>query len=264
MSFNLSLEERNQLKDAHLKNAKNIFFGSTLAQFTNAPLKKTCLIEDKLDPAQVLQLVHRRQINHVIQNSFQSLEEKIQIMSALDKDTYSYYDIEFDLLVKKNRVKILKFFTSTEREKVMSKSFEFLQIDPSSARNTKVQSVLEEMVMNAQISAPTIRRSDKVLLSEIKIEQSDDLVSFSLIDRYGALNTEKFLMKVESGLSVGMSNAINYGRGGAGVGSSIIFNFVDSLYLGCIPNKITRVSVVMPYNKSEKKLELIQKSLNIV
>lgn len=264
MSFNLSLEERNQLKDTNLKSAKNIFFGSTLAQFTNAPLKKTCLIDDKLDPAQVLQLVHRRQINHVIQNSFQSLEEKIQIMSALDKDTYSYYDIEFDLLVKKNRVKILKFFTSTEREKVMSKTFEFLQIDPCSSRNTKVQSVLEEMVMNAQISAPTIRRSDKVLLSEIKIEQSDDLVSFSLIDRYGALNTEKFLMKVESGLSVGMSNAINYGRGGAGVGSSIIFNFVDSLYLGCIPNKITRVSVVMPYNKSEKKLELIQKSLNIV
>lgn len=71
-------------------------------------------------------------------------------------------------------------------------------------------------------------------------------------------------MKVESGLSIGMSNAINFGRGGAGVGSSIIFNYVDSLYLGCIPNKITRVSVVMPYNKSEKKLELIQKSLNIV
>ncbi len=264
MSFNLSIDERNELKQKIIPNPQNLFVATALSWFTDAPLKKGCLIDDGLNSEQVLQLVHRRQINHVIQNSFQSLEEKLEIMAALDKDTYSYYDIEFDMLVKKNRVKILKFFTSTEREKVMDKTFEFLQIDPHSARNTKVQSVLEELVMNAQISAPNIRKSDKVLLSEIKIEQSDDLEAFSLIDRYGALNTDRFLMKVESGLSVGMSNTINFGRGGAGVGSSIIFNFADSLYLGCIPNKITRVSVVMPYNKSEKKLELIQKSLNIV
>lgn len=124
--------------------------------------------------------------------------------------------------------------------------------------------VAEELIMNAQITAPMQRENLRPAKSDFKVELGKGLIAFSCIDYYGLLNAEKFLKRVESGYNVGLGQTINYGRGGAGLGSSIIYKNSETLYLGCFTDRCTRVSSVMPFFKSERELVNMQKSLHVI
>jgi hypothetical protein len=137
-------------------------------------------------------------------------------------------------------------------------------MDPGSARVTKAVEVMEELLMNAQINAPLLRQGSISARSFIKVEYSDKLLAISVVDYYGSLDWKKFLKKIENCLALGLDKALNMGRGGAGLGSSIIFRNCDSLFLGVIPSKKTRVSVIMPYKGPDKKYESMQKSIHII
>ena len=103
------------------------------------------------------------------------------------------------------------------------------------------------------------------VLSKYLNEPASKIVAISLIDDYGTLIYSKFLNQIESCLNIGVSASINHNRQrGAGIGSSIIFNAIDSLYLGCIAGKKTRVTAIIPFGISDKIQEKLQKSIFLI
>ena len=264
MDFKLDLEGRQSLVKNLQLDEKKLNISLSHKGFVNSPSRINILFEDQLSESQIIQLVMYRDLRHIIQNSVQSADEKIEFLNTLIKDSKDYFGLDFNMLEEGSASEIFEFTTLTNREERIGKICEFCLMDPTSSRAIRAVETMEEMIMNAQINAPLLRQGSVSARSFIKVEYSDSLMAISVVDYYGSLDWKKFLKKIENGLALGLDKALNFGRGGAGIGSTIIFRNCDSLYLGVIPQKKTRVSVVMPYKAADKKYENIQKSIHII
>ena len=233
--------------------------------FAKDPALISTLLVDGLTNEQVIQLVLRSEISHVIQNSFESIESKIKLIQRLDKNYMGFYDSKFTILEKPEEMQEFTFLRSENREIVLDKVSVFLKIDRLKTRHFNLISVLNEMIMNAQAVSMSLKSTINFpSIIRLVVEKSKDLVVFSVFDNAGILNFDKFFKKIEQTQELGYRQSINFGHGGAGIGTSIIFNNSDSIFLSCMPNQLTRVSAVIPFNKSEEELTLGQKSIHLI
>lgn len=264
MDFKLDLPGRQNLIKNLKYDEKKLNVALSHKDFVKNVNKLNVLFEDQLSESQLVQLVMYRDLRHIVQNSFQSADEKIDFLNSLMDGKKDYFGLDFNMLEEGSASEIYEFTALTNRQDLINKVCEFCLLDPAGSRATRAVEVLEELIMNAQINAPLLRQGSISARSFVKIEYSDKLLAISVFDYYGSLDWKKFLKKIENGLALGLDKALNFGRGGAGIGSTIIFRNCDSLFLGVIPSKKTRVSVIMPYKAAEKKYENIQKSIHII
>lgn len=265
MSFSLSIDDRkNQFA------AEKVALTNTISGFTMLDLekelsyktKKLAIFDDELSPVQVIGLAHRKSIDYVVQNSLQPFCEKVRILSAIDRNVQSYFREDFTFFTNPIAKHKIIFDSNTPRKTILNLSFHRLQIDIDANRSSQLKAALEELIMNAQIDARNLGSSKTNLKSTLILEKVDKLVAVSIIDLYGTLTYSKFIGQIESVLNVGVSDSINHNRQrGAGIGSSIIFNAAESLYLGCLPNEKTRVTAIIPFGLSEANQEKLQKSI---
>lgn len=268
MSFSLTVDDRKQQFEA-----ENVALNNTVSAFNMAELidqehtaymkeKKLAVLEDQLTPKQVVGLAHRQNVDYVIQNSLQPFSEKVKILNAIDRDKKEFFREEFSFFIDPVCKHKIIFDSNTPRKTILNLTFHRLEIDIDASRSQNLKTALEEMIMNAQIDARILGNQTANLKSTLILEKKDKLVAASIIDLYGTLTYSKFIGQIESVLEIGFSNSINHNRArGAGIGSSIIFNASDSLYLGCLPSEKTRVTAVIPVGLSETKQEKLQKSI---
>lgn len=266
MSFNMNLENRKQVLEKYdITKNKNFYCCSAISEYKPQQEKISILIEDGLTELQIIELVLKHNLKHIIQNSFQSIDEKINLVTSFALEEKNFFDQNLDILTNHNFKKSFLIKQEGNRLQFVEELLVSMGLDPKSQRTQPMQEILHELIMNAQLSAPQLSPVKKNLDSILKVEKNENTVAFSMIDFYGSLSINKFLKKIQTALLVGAREAINYTSiGGAGLGSSIILRNSDSLLVGCIPNKITRVSVITPLSLSEKKLQLLQKSLHII
>ncbi|OFZ29066.1 MAG: hypothetical protein A2622_13320 [Bdellovibrionales bacterium RIFCSPHIGHO2_01_FULL_40_29] len=264
MSYRLPSPDRDQM-------IKLVNSNSHAFQLSSSPkdsihqLGKVCtLFGDGLTDAQLLELILYRNFRSIVQNSFQPAPEKLETMKRISVDPGKFLDLDFQLLEIGSATKDFPFTQQTNRDSVIREICEFALLKPESARATKALQTLEELLMNAQVNAPALRPTNDKMLSYIKIEYTDRLLAISAFDCYGSLDCKKFLKKIEAGMALGLGKSMNLGKGGAGLGSSLIFQNCDSLFLGVTPNRKTRVSVIMPYNVTERKYEGLQRSIHVL
>lgn len=264
IAYAIELEERKKISEPLLTKGDriNVFF--ELADFKKKPGKKNLLITDQIEEKQVLNMALRQEIHHIIQNSMQSLEDKVQRINNLSEDYRKYFHSHYNILSDPEIVKVFQIGPKDNRLTHIESIFKWLELDMMSSRAQPMVQVIEELIMNAQITAPLQRTNVTPKNVELKIEKKKDLLAISAIDYYGTLGIDKFLKRIENAFTVGLGQSINFGRGGAGLGSSIIYKYAESVYLGCITEQCTRVSIIMPYNKSEKVFSTIQKSIHVI
>jgi hypothetical protein len=265
MSFHLSFEDRKQQfadEKVVFKNTVSVFNMVELEKEVSKKTKKIAIFDDELNAEQVIELAYRKGIDYVVQNSLQPLSEKVKILSALDKNNQEFFQEDFTFFTHSTGKHKIIFDSNTSRKTILNLSFHRLQIDIEAHRSSHLKCALEEIIMNAQIDAHNLGANKGHLKSTLILEKIDKLVAVSVIDYYGTLTYNKFTGQIESVLKIGFSNSINHNRTrGAGIGSSIIFNAADSLYLGCLPNQMTRVSAIIPFGLSETNQEKLQKSI---
>jgi hypothetical protein len=267
MSYSLSLEDRKQQFEAEKVKFDHTISGFSIQDLQNEAttgykVKKLAVMEDQLSAKQVIELTHRQNIDYVIQNSLQPLSEKIKTLAVIDKNSSDFYLDDFTFfstLISKHKI---IFDSNTPRKTILNLAFHRLEVDVEANRSHHLKSALEELIMNAQIDARNLGHSKENLKSTLLIEKMEKMVAVSIIDLYGTLTYGKFTGQIESVLNIGVTDSINHNRQrGAGIGSSIIFNAADSLYLGCIPGEKTRVTAIIPFGLSDTNQEKLQKSL---
>ncbi len=260
----MTLGTREQMiKDLH-HDQSHLYIGASRKSFQVLQNKMSALFEDAITENQLLELVLYHGIRHVVQNSLQKVQSKLDFLKKMSFSHTAYFDMDFNLLGDQASNKVFEFNHYTSRDKIINQVCEFANLDPTSSRSSRPLQTLEELLMNAQITAVGGKPKDIKVMSHLKVEFDDQsLICLSAIDPYGSLEIKKFLKKVEAGQALGLDQSMNFGKGGAGVGSSLIFQNCDSLFLGVQPQKKTRVSVIMPYNVTERKYEGIQKSIHI-
>ncbi len=264
MSYRLDMGQREnliQVTKADINSwqltARHIVVDKTSGKFFS-------LFEDGLTDGQLLEYITYRSYKSILQNSYQAASEKLALLKTLSSNKRQYFSEDFNLLEEGSACQNFPFNRQSDRDEVISKVCQFIQIDPKSHRSSRIIQTIDELLMNAQITAALDKNILQHSMSLLKIEFADRLLAISTFDQYGTLDCRKFLKKVESGLALGIDKSINFGKGGAGIGSSLIFRNCDSLFLGVYANKKTRVSVIMPLNVTEKKFEGLQRSIHVI
>jgi hypothetical protein len=81
-------------------------------------------------------------------------------------------------------------------------------------------------------------------------------------DPYGSLGIARYLSKVKATYALGAAATMDFGSGGAGIGSYIIFNTGASLYIGVKPGQSTVICCVLPLGMSNRKRAALSKHLH--
>jgi len=264
MSFKIDIAERERIIKSLNADPNYMYISAKHVSMEKQSDKICTLFEDGLSDNQLLGYLTYRNYRSILQNSYQPAVEKLELLKKLSYNKLNFFNIEFDLLEEGAATRNFSFTHQTPRDDVFNEVCEFAMMDPESARSTRMRQTVEELLMNAQITARGTKSSLGKMQSYLKVEYTESLIAFSAFDDYGSLECKKFLKKVETGLALGLNNSINFGKGGAGLGSSLIFQNSDSLFLGVSANKKTRVSSIMPYNVTERKFEGLQRSLHII
>lgn len=143
-----------------------------------------------------------------------------------------------------------------------------------------VSAVADEFITNAIYNAPFIDPNTHVnpglsrMDTEIKLKggrvarllmaHDDARLVVACEDPYGSLNLDQYLNKIRSTYIRGPAATMNFGSGGAGLGSYIIFNAGSSLYFGVKAARVTLLCCVIPLKMSYKKRVLLPKHLHVI
>jgi hypothetical protein len=171
------------------------------------------------------------------------------------------------------------FTKSAEKQSILDGTRAGLaKITKSSSLMDELCSVADEFITNALYNAPF---TDPVTHINAKVNRSTTIVdlpperaarlflaedghrlAIGVCDQFGSLNIESYLKRIASCYETGLAGAINFGSGGAGIGSYIIYNMGSSLYYGVIPGKATVLVCVVPYRLNRRQREGMPKHLH--
>lgn len=268
MSYSLAIESRKKdIENFILKHQPlvNMELASSVKEYQAARVKEsTILVEDGLSPSQILEMCINRNLKHVIQNSKMPLDQKFEIAQRLLRNPVESLNFSFPLFEEPEIRHSFEFSSDTKRSILVNTVLNKLGVDIKNHNQEHIVTSAEELIMNAQVHAPRYGAFKSPHRMSFLTEKKDDYVALSVFDDYGTLTINKFLNKILNTYTVGVKESINYGTGGAGLGSSIIFANAEVLYLGVLPKRITRVTVLCPIKKREKEKELEQKSIQII
>ncbi|AZZ36325.1 hypothetical protein CIK05_05820 [Bdellovibrio sp. qaytius] len=222
------------------------------------------MVTDNMSPLDCLSVIRDRKITNVVQNSIQCLSDKLQFLKTIDYKFEDYFDPKLSLL--SGDVVCVPFMLTEDRTEVIQKAFLQAYLDLDMTKYQYLFQVATELVMNAQIDAPKISKKTNVANSMLIVEKNmaKGLVSISTIDHYGSLDPYKMLENIYAANKNGFRDSMSKNSIGAGLGSALIYEHTDSLVMGVIPDVMTRVSAILPYGVSEKKINQIQKSIHII
>jgi hypothetical protein len=141
-----------------------------------------------------------------------------------------------------------------------------------------VLSVTDEMFTNAVFNAPFVdpvtqanpgvdRHATQVKFdagkqARIFLAHDESRLLVGCEDPFGSLNLLRYLKKIKDTYERGPGATMNFGSGGAGLGSYIIFNAGSSLYFGVWPGCATMLCCVIPMGMSYRKRIQLPKHLH--
>lgn len=252
------LDAQKQVADAFLS-ADKFCYSSTDIQNTSL-----YMVADNLSALDCLALIRDRKVTSVLQNSIQGLSDKLNFLKVIDQKFEEYFNKDLKMISSEGVVQ--SFGVTDDRDKIIKQAFLPADLDIDMTKYQYLFQVATELIMNAQIDAPKISRKLNVPDSLLVVEKNElqGLVAISVIDYYGSLDCYKMLENIYAAHKNGFRESISKNSIGAGLGSAMIYEHVDSLIMGVIPGGMSRVTAILPFGISEKKITQIQKSIYII
>jgi len=242
----------------------------------NKPLSPEQLIEQALNGADA----------HICQPEGLMYREEMQTTSALAKNQEIFFSAPAtavlwptELNTRREAQSLLlnrSFSGSDEKNHVLDEMRVTLSaLIKSSSMIDELLGVADEFVTNALYNAPYVdpvthinqridRLTTKVILppgKEARLFLAEDgkRLLIGIEDPFGSLDVKYYLEGVARCYSAGIKASINFGQGGAGIGSYITFNAGSSLYYGVRPGQTTLLACVVPYRMSRRNREDLPK-----
>jgi len=225
---------------------------------------KKVLIESHLSLIETLKPLLNTTIKCVLQDSIQSLNDKVKLLSKINGNKNNFFEKDFSFI--SGKILNHNFTHQSDRSKILDYFFDQNNLDTDLVKNQKLYQVASELIMNAQIDAPKYSSNNNNQSSLIIIEKNEDinLLSISVIDYYGSLDCKKMVKKIFDAYENGFRESMSSVGHGAGLGAAMLYGYVDSLFIGCQPHKVSRVTAILPLALSEKKIDQIKKTICIV
>lgn len=257
---------------------------------TTDQVDRLCIgVTDSMQPQDVLRLATEQGFGHVIQRKGLEFDKEIKSAERLINAPESFFTFPIasifspDDLTAEAESKVIaaqaKFNSSHQKRdilKIFSKAMESKGV--SQTMNDDITSVADEMYTNAVFNAPFVssgskfnpgvsRQDQEVILEVGKqgllvLAHDEKRIMIACQDPYGSLNLDGYLGKIKATYERGAAATMNFGSGGAGIGSYIIYNTCVSFYVGVKAGRTSIICCVLPLGMSNRKRALMPKHLH--
>lgn len=261
-----------------------------VSETTNDRADGHCIgLAENLQPQDILRLATEHGLSHIVQR--QGLEFKKEIITSenLIHAPESFFEFPVASIFAPNDLSLkseMKYvsakanFNSSHKKRgileLFTKAMESKGV--SQTVNADVISIADEMYTNAIFNAPFVhqkssfnpgvdRNETEIVLEKGKegvltLAQDENRLMIACLDPFGTLNLDGYLNKIKATYDRGAAETMNFGPGGAGIGSYIIFNTCASFYVGVKAGRASIVACVLPLGLSNRKRALMPKHLH--
>lgn len=246
-------------------------------------------IGEDLQPEDLLALAIDKGFNHLCQKKGHLFAKEVESSNYLIASPESYLEFPVSTILSPTHLNKaaeralisdeFKFDSSNEKQVVLENVVKALQ--SKSFPQTIVDSVVaaaDEFFTNAIYNAPFVdlkthknpglnRKNTEIRLSGGKfarlfLAHDEGRLVLGCEDPFGSLNLLNYLKSIKATYTRGPAATMNFGPGGAGIGSYIIFNAGASLYFGVWPGRATILCCVVPLGMSNRQRIQMPKHLH--
>jgi hypothetical protein len=248
------------------------------------------IVCDRLSSVKVLSLCLEKSVNHIVQTSNTSSEAEIKLSSTmiLSPEEFMNYPLSLILGIEKPTAETEKQASGVsfqigeidDKSKALNKIDEFVvKHSNRGSLATDIRLVADELITNSIFNAPyvNLENSNSPMprdSNQIKIDPArkplvfagatDDRIVLGCTDYYGRLNIKKLIERIQQCYVNGPRQMMNFGPGGAGIGSFMIFDSCISFYLAVNPGKSTTVGCAFPIKMSTQERYSVPKNLHVI
>jgi hypothetical protein len=246
-------------------------------------------VGQNLTPVQILDLATERKVNHLCQKDGHRFDDEVETANCIIESSESYRMFPMSTILSPKAINLKSerdlitleehFDCSDQKRAVLDTLFKFVQ--EKGISHTVVDDLVataDELFTNAIYNAPFVdiltqknpgvsRRHmeiklDKGKFARLFVAHDQSRLVLGCEDPYGSLDLGRYMEKIKASYIRGPAATMNFGPGGAGIGSYIIFNSGSSLYFGVWPGQATILCCVMPLGLSNRKRMVLPKHLH--
>jgi hypothetical protein len=260
---------------------------------TARPIDAQCIgLTTQLAPAKVLHVATTQSLFHLVQRQGFAVDQELLAAHKMIAAPDQFMTLPASTILTPDRIDAeverglcladIPFHSSLQKKDVMARvQAAVLTKSSSSTLMEDVLAVTDELFTNAIYNAPYVdfasgknpgvSRLDAVEVrhapgkeSRLILAADDQRLMVGCADPFGSLNLLRYLHRIKETYVRGPAATMNFGPGGAGLGSYIIFNAGSSLYFGVWPGVSTVLFCVMPFKLSYRKRVELPKHLHWV
>lgn len=244
-----------------------------------------------LSPQDVLRFATDHGFSHLCQKDGFNFDRQLESAKTLVTSPESYFQLPVSSILKPTAMneateKSLicldeRFDSSQQKRSLLDSITKYLEEKGLSQTLIEdVNAVADELITNAIFNAPFIDMRTNTnpglnrMDTEIKLKagkfgrlimaHDETELVIGCEDPYGSLNLDHYLNKIRTTYLRGPAATMNFGSGGAGLGSYIIFNAGSSLYFGVKASRVTLLCCSIPLKMSYKKRVQLPKHLHVI
>ena len=261
-----------------------------LLQGVFAPTNRASIgLGESLPPEDVLRFATDHGFQHICQKNGFNFERDLLSAELLVADPEAYFLHPVSTILKPEAIGAesdraltaidQRFDSSAQKRAILEQVGKHLESKGLAQTLIEdAQAVADELVTNAVFNAPFVDPITYVnpglsrTETEIKLKggrfgrlilaHDETQMVIGCEDPYGSLNLESYLSKIRATYLRGPAATMNFGSGGAGLGSYIIFNAGASLFFGVKQSRVTLMCCSLPMRLSYKKRVLLPKHLH--
>lgn len=254
------------------------------------PVDSACVaVCENHEPEAVLRLATDFHLTHICQKNGFEFDSEIRSANVLveSPDVFREFPLAsilqptaLNAASERDLIRVEEVFDSSMRKRAVLQSL-IKGLESEAISQTMIDdisAVADELFTNAVYNAPFVdlathlnpgisrhdvdikydgRRQGRLFLA-----RRDSRLLIGCEDPFGSLDLMRYLNKIKDAYLRGPTATMNFGPGGAGLGSYIIFNSGSSLYFGVWPGQATILCAVIPLGLSNRRRVQLPKHLH--
>jgi hypothetical protein len=246
------------------------------------------VLVDKAPHVAVLSLCVQNGVKHVVQKSSQNSHIEIHFSSLMVNEPGRFFQFPLSCILgalapsdeSEAQMTGVSFLVEKlqERREILASVESYLSVFTSSpALVNDILCVIDETLTNAVYNAPfaggmitTPSREvldfpiDPLKKPMIFVGQDRERIVVGCRDSYGSLNVESLINRIKSCYENQVADMINFGEGGAGIGSFLMFNSCASMYVGVDAGVSTTICFSFPLKLSAAHRSEMPKNIHVI
>jgi hypothetical protein len=246
------------------------------------------ILIDKAPHISVLSLCSENDVKHVVQTSNIKSTAEIDFSSQMVQSPSNFFTHPLSCIFgipeanaeNEQMLSSLSFSVQslTEQKDILASFESFIKkLTPSPALLNDILTVVDEALTNAVFNAPFAggtatappRNEVNVPIDPDKkpylfAGHDSERVIVGCRDSYGSLKVPDLLKRIKTCYQNNVGDVINYGEGGAGIGSFMMFESCASMYIGVDSGSSTTICCSFPLKLSATKRGQLPKNIHVI